>query len=253
MCQSGEGEDKCQTLAGTLRIGRARSSIRSEQRTHNPLVAGSSPAGPTSMSIRAFYDQWPQYNQRLIDVVVEMSPEQLVLRPDVDTCPRVGHRCSHCRGTCLLVVRCPRRARSGNDAISRSTRRWLGGRRGQTARCPRAGHRARDDLASRGRLSRTMDPGNADRDIRADEARCAADALENFSAPTTFQSRCLSLRRIVTDAWSGRTASDRPLGPGRARPGTWSIRVAIGWAANTVSDCTLSQDPAIMSETRDGK
>ena len=26
---------------------RARSSIRSEQRTHNPLVAGSSPAGPT--------------------------------------------------------------------------------------------------------------------------------------------------------------------------------------------------------------
>jgi nucleoside-diphosphate-sugar epimerase len=33
--------------AGTLRTSRARSSIRSEQRTHNPLVAGSSPAGPT--------------------------------------------------------------------------------------------------------------------------------------------------------------------------------------------------------------
>ena len=87
MCQSGEGEDKCQTLAGTLGIGRARSSIRSEQRTHNPLVAGSSPAGPTPMSIRPFYDQWPQYNQRLIDVVVEMSPEQLALRPEVTRAP----------------------------------------------------------------------------------------------------------------------------------------------------------------------
>src|SRR5690606_57326 len=33
---------------GTISDPRARSSIRSEQRTHNPLVAGSSPAGPTN-------------------------------------------------------------------------------------------------------------------------------------------------------------------------------------------------------------
>ena len=39
------------------------------------------------MSIRLFYDQWPQYNQRLVDVVVEMSPEQLALRPDPTRAP----------------------------------------------------------------------------------------------------------------------------------------------------------------------
>jgi len=33
------------------------------------------------MSIRLFYDQWPTYNERIIEVVREMSPEQLAIRP----------------------------------------------------------------------------------------------------------------------------------------------------------------------------
>jgi len=39
------------------------------------------------MSIRLFYDQWPQYNRRLTDVVVEMSPDVLGLRPDPTRAP----------------------------------------------------------------------------------------------------------------------------------------------------------------------
>jgi uncharacterized damage-inducible protein DinB len=33
------------------------------------------------MSIRAFYDQWPQYNQRLIDAIAGLTDEQLALTP----------------------------------------------------------------------------------------------------------------------------------------------------------------------------
>lgn len=46
------------------------------------------------MSIRAFYDRWPQYNQRLTEVVAEMTDEQLAIRPDPERLPiwaTVGH------------------------------------------------------------------------------------------------------------------------------------------------------------------
>ena len=46
------------------------------------------------MTIRAFYDRWPQYNRRLRDVVAAMSPEQLAIRPSPDGFPIwavVGH------------------------------------------------------------------------------------------------------------------------------------------------------------------
>lgn len=46
------------------------------------------------MSIRPFYDQWPQYNQRIVDVVGSMSDDQLALRPAPSRFPiwaTVGH------------------------------------------------------------------------------------------------------------------------------------------------------------------
>ncbi len=46
------------------------------------------------MSIRLFYDQWPQYNKRLTDVVARMSVGPLALRPDATRAPVwaiVGH------------------------------------------------------------------------------------------------------------------------------------------------------------------
>jgi uncharacterized damage-inducible protein DinB len=46
------------------------------------------------MPIRLFYDQWPQYNRRLVDVVAQMSVGQLELRPDPTRAPVwaiVGH------------------------------------------------------------------------------------------------------------------------------------------------------------------
>jgi uncharacterized damage-inducible protein DinB len=46
------------------------------------------------MSIRAFYDQWPTYNRRLVEVVGAMSPEQLAIRHGPELWPMwatVGH------------------------------------------------------------------------------------------------------------------------------------------------------------------
>jgi uncharacterized damage-inducible protein DinB len=45
-------------------------------------------------SIRPFYDQWPQYNRRLLEVVAPMTPEQLAIRSAPDRMPIwaiVGH------------------------------------------------------------------------------------------------------------------------------------------------------------------
>lgn len=46
------------------------------------------------MSIRRFYDRWPQYNRRLTGVVAEMADEQLAIRPSPEGWPiwaTVGH------------------------------------------------------------------------------------------------------------------------------------------------------------------
>jgi uncharacterized damage-inducible protein DinB len=46
------------------------------------------------MSIRTFYDRWPQYNRRLTEIVGAMSDEQLAIRPSPDRAPiwaTVGH------------------------------------------------------------------------------------------------------------------------------------------------------------------
>jgi uncharacterized damage-inducible protein DinB len=46
------------------------------------------------MSIRRFYDRWPQYNRRLTEVIAAMTDEQLAIRPSPDRWPiwaTVGH------------------------------------------------------------------------------------------------------------------------------------------------------------------
>src|SRR6266542_475466 len=46
------------------------------------------------MSIRLFYDHWPQYNRRLTEVVGAMTDEQLAIRPAPERRPiwaTVGH------------------------------------------------------------------------------------------------------------------------------------------------------------------
>jgi uncharacterized damage-inducible protein DinB len=46
------------------------------------------------MSIRLFYDHWPQYNRRLREVIAAMSDEQLAIRPSPERWPiwaTVGH------------------------------------------------------------------------------------------------------------------------------------------------------------------
>ncbi len=46
------------------------------------------------MSIRRFYDRWPQYNRRLTEIVGAMSDAQLAIRPSPDGSPiwaTVGH------------------------------------------------------------------------------------------------------------------------------------------------------------------
>jgi uncharacterized damage-inducible protein DinB len=46
------------------------------------------------MSIRRFYDRWPQYNRRLTEIVGAMTDEQLAIRPSPERDPiwaTVGH------------------------------------------------------------------------------------------------------------------------------------------------------------------
>lgn len=46
------------------------------------------------MSIRSFYNMWPQYNRRIVEVIGAMSDEQLAVRPAPDLWPiwaTVGH------------------------------------------------------------------------------------------------------------------------------------------------------------------
>jgi len=46
------------------------------------------------MSIRRFYDRWPQYNRRLTEIVAAMTDEQLAIRPGPERDPiwaTVGH------------------------------------------------------------------------------------------------------------------------------------------------------------------
>src|SRR3954454_17585383 len=49
------------------------------------------------MSIRRFYDRWPQYNRRLTETIAGMSDAELAIRPDPDRWPiwaTVGHTAS---------------------------------------------------------------------------------------------------------------------------------------------------------------
>jgi uncharacterized damage-inducible protein DinB len=49
------------------------------------------------MSIRLFYDRWPQYNRRLAEVIAPMTDQQLAIRPSPDRWPiwaTVGHTVS---------------------------------------------------------------------------------------------------------------------------------------------------------------
>lgn len=46
------------------------------------------------MSIRRFYDRWPQYNRRLTEIVAAMTDDQLAIRPAPERWPiwaTVGH------------------------------------------------------------------------------------------------------------------------------------------------------------------
>ena len=46
------------------------------------------------MTIRAFYDRWPQYNRRLVETIAPLTDEQLAIRPSPDHWPIwaiVGH------------------------------------------------------------------------------------------------------------------------------------------------------------------
>ncbi|HEY8180204.1 MAG TPA: DinB family protein [Candidatus Limnocylindria bacterium] len=48
----------------------------------------------STQSIRLFYDRWPQYNQRLRDVIAAMTDEQLAISPSQEGWPiwaTVGH------------------------------------------------------------------------------------------------------------------------------------------------------------------
>jgi len=58
------------------------------------VVIGSIGSYRAAMSIRPFYDMWPRYNRRMVEVVGAMSAEQLAIRPSPQRFPiwaTVGH------------------------------------------------------------------------------------------------------------------------------------------------------------------
>jgi uncharacterized damage-inducible protein DinB len=50
------------------------------------------------MSIRLFYDRWPQYNRRLTEIVGAMTDEQLAIRPSPERWP-IWATVAHTAGT----------------------------------------------------------------------------------------------------------------------------------------------------------
>ena len=53
---------------------------------------------PPATSIRLFYDRWPTYNRRLVEVVRDMTAEQLAVRPAPDRWP-IWATVAHTAGT----------------------------------------------------------------------------------------------------------------------------------------------------------
>ena len=60
--------------------------------------------GPDAMTIRAFYERWPQYNRRLTEVVAAMTDEQLAIRPSPERDP-IWATVGHTRRAGVLAVR----------------------------------------------------------------------------------------------------------------------------------------------------
>ena len=56
------------------------------------------------MSIRLFYDRWPQYHRRLLDAVPTWTEEQLALRASPAHMADLGDRRPHGRDARVLAV-----------------------------------------------------------------------------------------------------------------------------------------------------
>jgi len=82
----------------TGRCGRARpSSPRSSAKLRRRL-AGRPNEGDRAMTIRLFYDRWPQYERRLVESIRDLTPDQLALRAAPEHWP-VWAIASHVAGT----------------------------------------------------------------------------------------------------------------------------------------------------------
>jgi uncharacterized damage-inducible protein DinB len=66
------------------------------------------------MTVRAFYDRWPQYNQRLVETIAPLADEQLALRPSPDHWP-VWALVGHLAGTRVYWL-CAVAGESGHEA-----------------------------------------------------------------------------------------------------------------------------------------
>jgi hypothetical protein len=149
------------------------------------------------MSIRLFYDHWPQYQRRLVDVVAEMSSDERALRPDPTRAP-VWAIVAHIAGTRVY---------------------WLCGVLG----VPGAETTPFPDPYGDGWEDDEDSPRGSSDLVTALEStwRIVAGCLDDWTPEMlgtdlgpaeTLQSRCLPLRRVVTDARDRRVPSDRPLG-----------------------------------------
>ena len=80
------------------------------------------------MSIRPFYDRWPQYDRRLVDTIAPLTSEQLALRAAPEHWP-VWAITAHIAGSRVYwLCKVIGRARHRDHAVAEAVRRGLGGR-----------------------------------------------------------------------------------------------------------------------------
>ena len=167
------------------------------------------------MTIRASYDRWPQYNQRLTEVVAAMTDEQLAIRPSPEGSPiwaTVGHTAgARAYWLCGVLKEPGAEATPWPDALT-----WDGWE--DHLDHPRTATELVWALDSTwavvDRVLDTWEPSMLPEEVERCMATTAAP-LACLDPPATPDPRRLPLRRAVTDARDRGPPPDRPLAPKR--------------------------------------
>ena len=178
------------------------------------------------MSIHLFYDQWPQYNKRLTDVVARMSDGPLALRPDPTRAP-VWAIVGHIAGTRIFWL-CGVIGESGAETTP------FGDPGGPGWEDDEDKPRDAAELVQALETTWSIVEGCLERwtpEMLGDTFERTKNEKRQTHSRTSIlqrlvQPRRISLRRALTDLGDRGLPSSRPLGPGRAGARARPVRIA---------------------------